>query len=318
MISAAAARLSQPNRGSDHGSSTGALDLVPYANCPGRQSQSCRFAAEPQISLAVPELNGATVRVHRCSTCGVGVTRPAMPDVTPLYEGRNSEDFQQRDSSFATKVKALAFGTLARRLLRRLPGKPANVIDFGCGNGLLTAAFAKELPTSQVVGLDFFEEAPDAIAPARYASFGQSKALEAKADLLLCFHALEHDDDPHAFLDRLKTFVAPGGVMVTEVPNVDCVWTPWFGSACNNWYLPYHRLHFSRRSLRDLMEANGLTILFEQDVCSATIAMSLSRRLGMKYNGAFFIAGLLFRPVQHLAELLTRRPSALRIVVRRN
>lgn len=291
--------------------------LGPYAQCPCGTPGKCRFEAEPQILLKAPELDGAAVRVHRCATCGLGVTRPAMPDVSPLYEGRNSEDFQQRDSGFAMRIKQIAFRQMARRLLRSLPRAPRRVVDYGCGNGVLTAAFAKELPEADVVGLDFFATAPSGMAPARYESFARAESLRGKADLLLCFHALEHDDDPHAFLSNLMAYVAPGGLMVIEVPNVDCVWTPWFGPACNNWYLPYHRLHFSRQSLRALMEANGLKVLREEDVCSATIAMSLSRWLGVRYNALFFLAGCAFRPVQLLAERLTRRPSALRIVVER-
>ena len=316
MATAAPLRHARPRR-SDQPGRQNADGLSPYAQCPSGSPEKCRFAENPQIALPVPELGGATVRVHRCAACGLGVTRPAMPDVSPLYEGRNSEDFQQRDSGFAMRVKEIAFRQMVRRLLGNLPRVPRRVVDYGCGNGVLTAAFASELPGANVVGLDFFATAPSGIAPAAYRSFGMAAPLHGKADLLLCFHALEHDDDPHAFMRNLMGYVAPGGLMVIEVPNVDCVWTPWFGAACNNWYLPYHRLHFSRQSLRALMETNGLKVLREENVCSATIAMSLSRWLGVRYNALFFLAGCAFRPIQFLAERFTRRPSALRIIVER-
>ena len=291
-------------------------DAVAYASCPGRSSD-CQFGRKPQISLSVPELSGATVSVHRCETCGLGVTRPAMPDVSPLYENRESEDFQERDSGVVATIKATAFTFLAKRLLRRVDFEPRQVIDFACGNGVITAAFAAALPNSSVIGLDFFETNPATLPAANYRSFVESAPLIGKADLLLCFHALEHDDDPHRFIQRLTCFVAPGGLLIIEVPNVDCVWTPWFGKACNNWYLPYHRLHFNRSTLRALMETNGLEIVEEEAVCSATIAMSLSRVLGLKYNALFFAAGVFFRPFQLLAEKLSGQPSALRIIVRK-
>lgn len=287
-----------------------------YASCPSKSS-NCQFRREPQIALAVPELDGATVSVHRCQTCGLGVTRPGMPDVSALYENRESEDFQDRDSGVVESIKAKAFALLAKRLLRRVGFEPRQVIDFACGNGVITAAFAAALPHSNVIGLDFFETNPASLTAANYRSFAEAASLIGKADLLLCFHALEHDDDPHRFLERLTSFVAPGGLLIIEVPNVDCVWTPWFGRACNNWYLPYHRLHFNRGTLRSLMEANGLEVVQQQDACSATIAMSLSRALGFKYNALFFAAGVLFRPFQLLAEKLSGQPSALRIIVRK-
>lgn len=290
--------------------------LSPPVECPTCPTGGGQFGEQPLITLAVPELDGATVAVYRCETCGVGVTRPAMPDVSPLYAGRESEDFQQRDSALATAIKDVAFRRLARGVLKRLPTKPCLILDYGCGNGVLTSAFARVSAGSSTVGLDFFETQPGQIAPASYAPFSQSSKFEGQADLLLCFHALEHDDDPHAFLSRLKALIRPGGMLVIEVPNVDCVWTPWFGVKCNNWYLPYHRLHFSRRSLRAAIEANGLDVMHEEDVCTATISMSLSRWMNMRHNALFFLAGCAFRPFQLLAEKMSRRPSGLRIFAR--
>lgn len=285
-------------------------------HCPTCPPGGGHFASKPLIELAVPELDGNMVAVYRCQDCGLGVTRPAMPDVSPLYVGRESEDFQQRDSALATHIKAIVFRSMARAILSRLKERPKLILDFGCGNGVLTSAFAQVSPDSDVVGLDFFETQPPQIGPARYAAFSQSRQFDGQADLLLCFHALEHDDDPHAFLSRLKSLVRPGGTIVIEVPNVDCVWTPWFGSACNNWYLPYHRLHFSRQSLRSALESSELEVFFEEDVCTATISMSLSRWMKMPHSGLFFLAGCAFRPFQLLAEKLTRRPSGLRIFAR--
>lgn len=290
------------------------LDLQPYDQCTG--GQRCTFAAAPVITLPGLHPDGRDVSVYRCEHCGLGVTRPALPDVAPLYANRESQDFQADDAPLAAWIKARVFDRMTRGILRRIGERPGRVVDFACGNGAVTRAFAKALPGADVVGLDFFDTAPADLAPARYASF-DAHAGAPPADLLLCFHALEHDDDPRAFLARLVALVRPGGTLLIEVPNVDCVWTPWFGAACHNWYLPYHRLHFSRAALRALVEGAGLTIVAEKDVCSATIAHSLARRLGMNYNVFFFLAGAAFRPVQWLAEKLTRRPSALRIIVRK-
>ncbi|WP_311267319.1 class I SAM-dependent methyltransferase [Sphingobium sp. WCS2017Hpa-17] len=238
-----------------------------------------------------------------------------MDDVAPLYEGRESQDFQRGDSRLARWIKRTAFDRLARHLLRRIGPRPHRVVDFACGNGLITRCMADVLePGADVVGLDFFDDPPEPMERARYGSFAALPGLAGTADLVLCFHALEHDDDPHRFIGRLTGLLAPGGRLVVEVPNVDCVWTPWFGADCENWYLPFHRVHFSRQSLRELMEAQGLAILAEENVCAATMGHSIANRCGRPYSGFFFLVGVALRPIQWLAEKVTGRPSALRII----
>jgi len=267
------------------------------------------------LQIDVPGRGGGQLAIFRCGTCGHGVTRPAMDDVAPLYEARESQDFQRGDSPLARWIKRKAFDRLARHLLHRIGRPPRTVVDFACGNGLITRCIADALgENADVVGLDFFTDPPEPMARARYSSFAALPGLAGKVDLVLCFHALEHDDDPHRFVGRLTALLAPGGRLVVEVPNVDCVWTPWFGAKCENWYLPFHRVHFSRQSLRNLLEVQGLTIEAEDNICAATMGHSIANWWGRPYSGIFFLVGVMLRPVQWLAEKLTGRPSALRII----
>ena len=183
---------------------------------------------------------------------------------------------------------------------------------------MLAEALAAEAgPQAETYALDFFAEPPAPLAGARYLSFADAAKLAGTVDLLTCFHVLEHDDDSDAMLARLLGFVRPGGTIVVEVPNVDCVWTPWFGKACANWYAPFHRVHFTRASLRALFERRGLAIIAEQDICGPTFALSLAALFKVRPNSALFAVSAALRPFQYLAERLTRRPSALRIIARK-
>lgn len=288
------------------------LGLSPYLQCPGGTVSLCHFHTKPLLTTSV---DGEPVSILHCGRCGHGVTRPAMDDVAPLYAGRESQDFQRGDATLTRLIKGLAFDRLARHLLRQVGPSPRRVVDFACGNGLLARCVADALPAAaDVLGVDFFEDPPEPMQSARYASFAALPDLAGMADLVLCFHALEHDDDPHRFLARLTALLAPGGRLVVEVPNVDCIWTPWFGRNCENWYLPFHRVHFSRSSLRNLISAHGLEILAQEDICAATMGHSIANLFHRPYGGLFFLAGVALRPVQWLAEKITRRPSALRII----
>lgn len=281
-------------------------------------SGPCELEERPRLVLNTGHALMPVVEIWRCARCGHGVTRPEMADVSPLYAGRESEDFLARDSGWVQRLKQRVTRGLARWLLAQAPAAPRRIVDFGTGNGMLARSLAEVAPAgAETYALDFFDDPPCPLPGVQYRSFARAGDLHGTVDLLTCFHVLEHDDDSDAMLARILAFLRPGGVAVIEVPNVDCVWTPWFGAACANWYAPYHRVHFTRASLRGLCERRGLTVLREQDICGPTFALSLAMLLGARPNSALFGLALALRPLQWAAEKLTRRPSALRIVARK-
>ena len=118
-------------------------------------------------------------------------------------------------------------------------------------------------------------------------------------------------------LGRIVRMAKPGGLVVLEVPNIDCVWTGLLGQAWDAWYLPFHRTHFSRPSLAALVEAGGLRLLEQHDACVPTMGRSIANALGVGNSLPVLLAGAALHPVQWLGEKITGRPSALRMVARR-
>jgi SAM-dependent methyltransferase len=258
------------------------------------------------------------VGVRRCTRCGLGVSHPPLPDPALLYADRSSQDFQGGAGGIARVIKTIVFRAQARRLLAQAGGAPARIIDYGCGSGLFTRCLQAVLgDRAQVVGADFHREPPADLGPVEYRPFDRLQDLRGSADLLTLMHVLEHDDDPRALLEDVAGLLAPGGVMVIEVPNIDCVWTGVFGRWWDAWYLPYHRLHFSRRSLRALIESCGLEVRAETGVCIPTMGRTLANLLGRRNNLAFILLGAGLHPVQLAVERLTGRPSGLRVTARR-
>ncbi len=286
--------------------------------CQGSPAQDrTSIRTTPQVEIETGHPLAPYIAVHVCSECGHGITLPAMADVAPLYDARESEDFLARDAGWVAALKRMVNLGLARKLLRYAPDA-RSIADFGTGNGALAAAFAQQVaPGGKTTGLDFFDTAPDAIGSASYASFSQAEDRAIQFDLVVCFHVLEHDDDPRKMMASLLAIAKPGATIVIEVPNVECVWNSWFGAACANWYAPYHRVHFSRRSLARLMQEYGLEIIDQRDICGPTFALSLAKLCDATPGAIFFAMGLALRPLQWIAEKITRRPSALRIVVKK-
>lgn len=260
---------------------------------------------------------GTHSAVYRCDGCGVGVTMPSVPDVSVLYEGRESLDFSNGEAFLPRLLKSYAFERRARSILKRQPLAKL-VIDYACGDGVGTRGFVNAADDgATVIGADFFDTPPSYLDAENYASFARLEVYEGQADIVTCFHALEHDEDPDAFIERLRRLLRPGGLLMIEVPNVDCVWTPWFGRTCENWYLPYHRLHFTREALGAVLGRGGFEAVTHTDICGPTISRSIARTLGVNHGSLCFALGVACRPAQLFVERLTRRPSALRAFARR-
>ncbi|MBE5073424.1 class I SAM-dependent methyltransferase [Erythrobacteraceae bacterium E2-1 Yellow Sea] len=284
--------------------------------CPAAPGRSCHSKTRGGY-IDRSGMVGA-IEIKRCETCGHGVSFPAIPDVAFLYEGRQSQDFQPDARNWLSKwIKDIAFRFQAKRLLKDIGSFEGRLLDFGCGSGQFTRVLDETADNLDVTGCDFFAEPP---AELRYQSYIGHDELALAKDLYdgaLAMHVLEHDDDTRALLDRITSPVKPGGLVVVEVPNVDCVWGDIFGRYWDAWYVPYHRHHFSQISLRAVLKAQGLKVEAIRGVTAPTMGRTLANLFGCKNSVFWIMVGITLHPLQLAGEVLTRRRTALRAVCRK-
>lgn len=287
---------------------------APAASCANQTGSQCEFGSPEPF----PDRSGRVgdVSVVRCKHCGIGITQPPLSNVAFLYEGRASQDFQPLSTGLARTIKTIAFTRDARRLLNQIGRRPRRVLDFGCGSGLFTRCLGDLLPESEVVGSDFHPEPPAELAGRPYLSNEALSKDPGGFDLIMAMHVIEHDDDPIRILRRLRSLGAKDCVFVFEVPNVDCVWGPVFGHSWDAWYTPFHRIHFSKASLRGILNRAGFDILRQIDVSIPSMGRSIANALGARNTLPMLLAGAALQPVQWGVERLSGRPSALRIIAR--
>ncbi|MBC2670902.1 class I SAM-dependent methyltransferase [Novosphingobium piscinae] len=287
---------------------------APARPCPVAPGDLCDF----RDLGGFPDLSGKVgpVSVVQCRRCGHGVSLPPLADVAFLYAGRATQDFRQDGSRLGHAIKNVAFRRQARALLAQLPARPARVLDFGCGSGQFTRCLDDELGPGMVTGSDFETSPPADLTGRSYVPAGALAPLAGSFDCVLAMHVLEHDDDAAGLLGRIAAMARPGGILVIEVPNSECAWLKVFGKAWDAWYLPYHRSHFSRRSLRALVEQGGHTVLALHPATVPTMGRSLSNLVGGNKGLTWLLAGIGLHPLQVAGERLTGRPSALRIIAR--
>jgi 2-polyprenyl-3-methyl-5-hydroxy-6-metoxy-1,4-benzoquinol methylase len=104
-----------------------------------------------------------------------------------------------------------------------VPGR--RVLDAACGVGYGSVILA-EAGAQEVVGVDISEPALELAREngrdgVRFVA-GDLHALDlpdGAFDVVVCFEAIEHVDDPGAVLDELARVLAPGGVLAVSSPN---------------------------------------------------------------------------------------------------
>jgi SAM-dependent methyltransferase len=120
----------------------------------------------------------------------------------------------------------------------------AAVLDAGAGRGRLTAALGRHGYRAE--GIDASPRAPGIT----------STSIEEHAaqglDAVVLWHVLEHMPDPAATLERVRSWLGPGGVVLVGVPNLDSLQAQLAGPKWFHLDLPRHRTHFTARGVREL------------------------------------------------------------------
>lgn len=112
------------------------------------------------------------------------------------------------------------------KILKYSPNRPS-VCDLGCGGGTFLQTI--EPYASQIVGVDPSEVSASAVK-IRGIEFHKGTADNLPAgiergifDVVTMFHSLEHVRDVKQSLANTRDLLKPGGLLVIEVPNMDCL-----------------------------------------------------------------------------------------------
>jgi 2-polyprenyl-3-methyl-5-hydroxy-6-metoxy-1,4-benzoquinol methylase len=134
-----------------------------------------------------------------------------MGSLSPSYDGKDPR----------------YFAGVRKDLIDRLDADSSRaILEIGCGDGS-TGAYAKRQGRCGLyVGVELFPEAAgiaataiDRVYNANIESFDIPEA-PGSFDVLIAGEVLEHLVDPWAVLERLRTYLRPGGLAMASSPNV--------------------------------------------------------------------------------------------------
>jgi SAM-dependent methyltransferase len=324
---------------------------APCAVCGGADAEP--VWATPDRAFDVPGL----YTVVRCLGCGFLYQRPRVRDehlaaCYPDHYPRHQEPsprvpFKGSPARIRAARYALASGLgypafrdprvsvltriRGRALLRRLrwscpPWRGGGrYLDVGCGSGAALGV-ARELGW-RVSGIEM-DDAAAAMARRFCDEVHVGDILSApfspgRFDVVTAFHVLEHVPDPVAVARRMLDWLAPGGLLIVEVPDAGGLGASLFGKAWSGLELPRHLSHFTSGTLEMVIgKAGGRVVWAWHQAKPRTYLWSLSALL--RDRGWNRLAGLSeWRPVYAVLKLglevllplvrLARRGEAVRI-----
>jgi 2-polyprenyl-3-methyl-5-hydroxy-6-metoxy-1,4-benzoquinol methylase len=150
-------------------------------------------------------------------------------------------------------------------ILRFLSRPPRGFLDVGCGDGRFLDLMANRgVPRNRCWGLELDAKAIEGICArglrgvhARVEDCDEIPA--GSLDLATMFHVIEHVADPAAVVRHIAKWLAPGGVLAMETPNLDS-WDArrWASGIWGGYHIPRHWHLFTPETLLKLARNSGL------------------------------------------------------------
>src|SRR5262249_1278497 len=127
----------------------------------------------------------------------------------------------------------------------RVGGK---LLDLGCSSGAFLTSLRSE--SWGLAGIELSPESGETAAAVSGAEIFVGDVLEApfeagSFDVITCFHVFEHFYEPYKVMKRVWSWLKPGGIFYTIVPNIDSAGGRVFRSYWFALELPRHLFHFS-------------------------------------------------------------------------
>ena len=299
----------------DHDTGTGGLtvEAVPCPLCRAERSTPAFRQRDLALGLA------ALYTVARCEGCGLLYQNPrvraedlalAYPDTYAAHvrEPDLSRRLQRHGASVrwllsrhlgyhhltsedAGGVAGLRAAWLRRRIREAFPPwrSGGRLLDVGCASG-------KFLRQMHAVGWEVagIEIDPAAAAKARTVTpniiVGDPAHVtlsDGAFDVITAFHVIEHVPDPLGALRNLLRWLAPGGLIVLEVPNAASLSARVFGRYWCGYDLPRHLVHFTPASMTALVQgAGGRVTGITHRTKPRYVSRSLKAWLGERADGA--------------------------------
>lgn len=207
-----------------------------------------------------------TFNVVKCPSCGLVFLDP-LPDENKLA-GYYPPAYYQLPQAGLRKFIVEFLGSRKIAAVRKYK-QSGRLLDVGCGNGDFLLQISRQ--GFEVYGLDVSPEScrltrsrlnldGDTVRILNQ-SVMECNLAEHYFEVITLWHVFEHLSNPGKALDKLHRLIKTDGVLVIEIPNFNSVNRLIFGKYYFHMEIPRHIFHYSRRTIKDLLERSGFEVI---------------------------------------------------------
>ncbi len=204
-----------------------------------------------------------TFDIHQCTNCTLGITTP-RPDSNMLGQYYQSEEYVSHSGKTSEGVGlvykfARKFTLNWKKAIIKNHKKAGSILDFGCGTG----EFLRAMQDSgwKITGVEPSDLARSKAEILTNQKIHNTLEVPNNFDVITAWHVVEHVPDLSETVIKLKRLLKKDGMLFIAVPNFQ---SPDGNSYKENWAgfdVPRHLWHFSKKSMRSLLESTGLKLL---------------------------------------------------------
>lgn len=194
--------------------------------------------------------------------------RPSLKALPVIYPPNYYAYQYDRISPIARRAKQFMDASKLRTVLRFLGRPISSYLDVGCGDGrYLEYLAARGVGREHLFGLELDHRVVADLVRRGFRAWCErvetcERFERGSLDLITMFHVIEHLDAPDKVLERLSSWLRPGGLLALETPNIDSLDARLFRDGrWGGFHFPRHWHLFTPETISKLLGRYGLEIM---------------------------------------------------------
>jgi len=257
---------------------------------------SCSKPLQPVRSLGVVNDTRfgieTSYQIQKCTHCGLEQTTP-LPDQTELnslyerfynFSGESNTRYTRLRAKFINSFLYSFWLLIDGDISFQQKGGTGRLLDVGCNEGRGLGFFRSHGFVAE--GLELNSKAADVARAKGFTVHGRTLEGFASAntyDVIVVSNVLEHSLNPAEMLRNIHRLLNANGQVWISCPNSRSWLRSVFGRFWINWHVPFHVVHFSPDTLRELLKKSRFEIVgMRQETPALWVAHSIIASLYAK------------------------------------
>lgn len=231
-------------------------------------------------------------QICRCESCTLEQTvpLPSQEGLNELYE--KFYNFSGERNTSYTRLRAKFINSFIYRVWLAVDGDisfnlakgKGNLLDVGCNEGRGLEFYKNHGFLAE--GLELNSLAAEVARSKGFVVHGctlEEFKTDKKYDVVVLSNVLEHSLNPADMLRAIHGLLNPNGQVWISCPNSQSWLRSAFGRFWINWHVPFHVVHFSSKTLRDILSTTQFAVVeMRQETPALWVSHSIIARLFAK------------------------------------